>query len=115
MGASERRMDERVNIHVPLSFRELNDPNSAGQYAESENISRRGIYFETGFPLQVGELLEVSMRMPRGLAWKASSEVSCVARVVHIRTKAFSGSKRGIGLYIERYEAKASVGERWAN
>ncbi len=115
MSSSERRIDTRVNIRVPLHFRTLNAPNSAEQVAESENISQRGMFFETAVPLKVGTPLEVSLRMPPELAGKTSSDVRCVARVVHIKQSSLLGGKAGVGLHIERYEAKASAGERWAS
>lgn len=114
MNTKERRLDTRVNIRVPLRFRTLNNPNSVEQNAESENISHRGIYFETATPLKVGTPVELSLRMPEGLAGKAPSDVRCVARVVHIRPSTLSG-KPGVGLHIERYEAKAATVERWAS
>ena len=115
MSSSERRIDTRVNICVPLRFRALNNPGSTEQTAESENISQRGMYFMTTVPLKVGTPVEVSLRMPQELAVKAATEVKCVARVVHIRPSSEVGGKSGIGLHIERYEAKASVRERWAS
>jgi len=115
MSSSERRVDTRVKIRVPLQFRVLNIPNSAAQIAESENISQRGIYFETAVPLKVGTPLEVSLRMPHELSGKSSSEVRCVARVVHIRANSQGKGRAGVGLHIEQYEARATVGERWAS
>jgi hypothetical protein len=58
--------------------------------------------------------VEVSLRMPQELAGRVASDVKCVARVVHVR-QAPLGGKSGIGLHIERYEAKASMRERWAS
>ena len=115
MNSNERRFDTRVNIRVPLRFRVLNSPASTEQTTESENISQRGIYFVTNVPLKVGMPLEVSLRMPPEVAGKTSSDVRCVARVVHVQPNAALGGKSGIGLHIERYEAKASAGERWAS
>jgi PilZ domain len=115
MNSSERRIDTRVNIRVPLRFRTLNNPGAAEQIAESENISQRGIYFETAVPLKIGTAVEVSLRMPQELAGKAQSDVRCMARVVHVRPTHGSDGKVGIGLHIERYEAKVSAGERWAS
>ena len=115
MSSSERRIDTRVNIRVPLRFRALNNPGSTEQTAESENISQRGMYFMTDVPLKVGTPVEVSLRMPQELAGKSSSDVKCVARVVHVRPSSTPGGMLGIGLHIERYEAKASVRERWAS
>ena len=115
MSSSERRIDTRVNIRVPLRFRALNNPGSTEQTAESENISQRGMYFMTNVPLKVGTPVEVSLRMPQELAGKVASEVKCVARVVHVKQSPTAGGLSGIGLHIERYEAKASVRERWAS
>jgi len=115
MSSSERRIDTRVNVRVPLQFRVLNNPGSTEQTAQSENISQRGLYFLTSVPLKVGTPLEVSLRMPQELAGRVASDVKCVARVVHIRQSSAPGGMSGIGLHIERYEAKASVRERWAS
>ena len=115
MSSSERRIDTRVNIRVPLLFHALNNPGSTEQKAESENISQRGIFFSTDVPLTVGTPVEVSLRMPQELAGKMASDVKCVARVVHVRPSSSVGGKMGIGLHIERYEAKASARERWAS
>jgi Tfp pilus assembly protein PilZ len=115
MSSSERRIDTRVNICLPLRFRALNNPGATEQTAHSENISQRGIFFETNVPLKVGTPVEVSLRMPQELAGKMSSDVKCVARVVHVRPSDAPGGMAGIGLHIERYEAKASLRERWAS
>lgn len=114
MTSSERRIDTRVNIAVPLRFRALNNPGATEQMAESENISQRGMYFLTNIPMKVGTPVEVSLCMPQELAGKVSSEVKCVARVVHVKP-AGPGGILGIGLHIERYEAQAVTRERWAS
>ena len=118
MNSRERRNDTRVNIRVPFRFRVLNNPGELEHSAESENISQRGILFATAHPLKVGTPLEVSLKMPQELAGTSSSDVKCVARVVHVEPNAFSEGKAGIGVHIERYEAVASAGagarkERW--
>ena len=110
MNSIERRIDPRLNVKVPLRFRLLNNPGAAEETAESINISQRGILFATAVPLIVGTPLVVSLRMPRELASQNASDVKCVARVVHIQPNAFLGGKAGIGLHIERYEARAAAG-----
>jgi hypothetical protein len=115
MSSSERRLDTRVNISVPLRFRALNNPGSTDQAAESENISQRGMYFLTHVPLKIGTPVEVSLRMPPELSGMVASEVKCVARVVHVTPSSAPGGMLGIGLHIERYEARASARERWAS
>jgi hypothetical protein len=115
MNSSERRFDTRVNVNVPLRFRALNNPGATEQTAQSENISQRGLYFLTDVPLKIGTPVEVSLRMPQELSGRVSSDVKCVARVVHVKQSSAPGGMSGIGLHIERYEAKASVRERWAS
>ena len=115
MSSIERRIDPRVNLRVPLRFRILNGPDSSAQIAEAENISQRGIYFTTAVPMKVGMPVEVSLRMPQELGVKPQSDVTCVALVVRIHQNAALGGKSGVGLHIERYEAKTFVGERWAS
>jgi hypothetical protein len=115
MSSSERRIDTRVNVCVPLRFRVLNNPGSTEQTAHSENISQRGLYFLTNVPLKIGTPVEISLRMPQELAGRVASDVKCVARVVHVRESSAPGGLSGIGLRIERYEAKASARERWAS
>jgi hypothetical protein len=115
MSSSERRIDSRVNIRVPLRFRALNNPAATEHLAESENISQRGMFFTTVVPLKVGTPVEVSLRMPQELAGKLASEVKCVARVVHVKQESGTGGLLGIGLHIERYEAQTSTRERWAS
>ena len=115
MSSNERRIDTRVNVRVPLRFRILDSSDLGEQTAESENISQRGMYFTTTCALKVGTPLEVSLRMPQGVAGMSSSDVKCVARVVHVHPNTLLGGKGGVGLHIERYEARASAGDRWTS
>ena len=115
MSSNERRLDTRVNVRVPLRFRVLNNSSAAEQSAVSENISQRGVFFWTRVPLHVGTPVELSLRMPQEIAGKVSAEVKCVARVVHVQENLGLGGKSGIGLHIERYEARAYALERWAS
>src|SRR5258708_811828 len=75
------------------------------QLGVSENLSQRGIYFETTVPLKIGMLLEVILRMPYELFGRLTTESKCLARVVRVKEDSAAGKKSGIGLHIERYEA----------
>jgi PilZ domain len=111
MDSRERRIDTRVNITVPFRFRVLNNPGATEQVAESINISQRGLLFATTIPLNVGTPLEVSLKIPKELAGPVSTEVRCLARVVHVQPSAFFGGKAGIGLHIEGYKEEAAARE----
>ncbi len=114
MITNERRTANRVNLRIPVRFRTLASPAGGEQSAESVNISPRGVYFATPFPLKVGAPLELFLRMPSELTGQAGTELRCTARVVHIQPDTFLGGKAGVGVRIERYEAMANV-ERWAS
>lgn len=109
MNSRERRIDTRVNVNVPVRFRVLNSPGAQELSGESINISQRGILFATAIPLIVGTPLEVWLKMPRELAGDATSDLKCVARVVHVEPNAFLGGKAGIGLHIEQYQARTAA------
>jgi hypothetical protein len=115
MSSSERRIDTRVQVRVPLRFRALNNPGATEQLAESENISQRGIFLSTIVPLKIGTPVEVSLRMPPEIAGRSGGDVRCLARVVHVRPSSAPGEVSGLGLHIERFEARASALERWAS
>ena len=115
MNSHERRIAPRVNVRVPLRFRIFNGPKSTQHEAESENISRRGLYFQTEVPLEVGALLEVTMRIAKDVTGKIANDIACMARVVRVQMPEQGALKRGIGLHIERYEISLPSGDRWAN
>jgi len=114
MPSSERRAEPRINLHVPLRFRPLNNPGSPVQMAESVNVSRRGIFFVSAAPLAVGAHVELQFKMPGEFGGQSGSEAKCSARVVHVEPDAFLGGKAGVGLHIERYETMQAV-DRWAS
>ena len=114
MVTAERRVAPRVNLKIPLRFRSILNPTTPEQKAESLNLSQRGAYFVTDFPLNVGMPVELFLKMPRELTGQEATEVRCAARVVHVQPNIFVGNKSGVGVHIESYEA-VSTGERWAS
>lgn len=114
MSSSERRVDHRINVRVPLRFRPLDNPGSPVQMAESVNVSQRGIYFASAATLAVGTPVEVQFKMQGEFGGQNGSEVKCAARVVHVEPDTFLGGKAGVGLHIERYETMRAV-DRWAS
>ena len=107
---TDRRNDTRVSVRVPLRFKLIGLQNAEEQVAESENLSQRGVFMWTEYPLNVGAQVELKLRMPREISGDLAAEVHCTARVVHI----VKGERQsGVGLRIERYHAAAER-ERWA-
>lgn len=114
MDANERRRETRVDVRVPLRFRPVANPNVPEQKAESVNVSSRGMYFTTDFPMKVGAELVLWMTMPAQVTASGARDVRCVARVVHVEPTGRLVRKVGVGLRIESVAAAARI-ERWAS
>jgi hypothetical protein len=114
MNSSNRRLEPRIDLRVPLKFRPVTTPPSNEQRAESINLSRRGLCFVTESPLQLGAQVEVFMTMPSEISGSPEAEIRCIARVVHVRTGWMSG-KAAIGLRVERYETMSHKADRWTS
>ena len=115
MTSIDRRNDPRVNACVPIKFRVLDNPEIAEQNAESQNMSQNGVYFLTSAPLQIGMPMELTLRIPQDLGKKVSSEVVCLGRVVRVQPIDSKEGVLGVGIHIERFNAKTQAEERWAS
>ncbi len=109
MTTNDRRENQRLEVRVPLRFRPLVNPPAGNLRAESINLSPRGIYFASDYPLRVGSQIEMHMRMPREVSGQPNDDVHCTGRVVHIEPATFPGGKAGVGVYIESFEAAAGA------
>ncbi|PYU35055.1 MAG: hypothetical protein DMG31_04720 [Acidobacteria bacterium] len=109
---TDRRNETRVNVRIPLKFKLIGNQSAGEQMAESENLSQRGIFMWTAYPLKIGVQVELKLRMPSEISGLAASEVQCTARV--IRLQETDSALLGVGLRIERYHATAER-ERWAS
>lgn len=110
---TDRRNEARVNLRIPLRFKPIGNPSAGEQMAESENLSQRGIFIWTAYPLKLGAQLELRLRMPSEISGIPASEVHCTARVVRIQ-ESDSGGLLGAGLRIERYHTTVER-DRWAS
>lgn len=110
---TDRRNETRVSVRIPLRFKLLGNQSAGEQIAESENLSQRGVFMWTAYPLKIGAQVELKLKMPSEISGLAVSEVHCTARVIRIQ-ESDSGGLVGVGLRIERYHATAER-ERWAS
>lgn len=113
MKQSERRVLPRYCIHIPVRFRAIG---LAGETAEgrteSLNLSRRGIYFATRFPLKVGMPILMWLRMPREVTGTGPIEARCYGRVVHARTGLYADGRICYGVEIEEFMSPAFAEKR---
>jgi c-di-GMP-binding flagellar brake protein YcgR len=110
---TDRRNDTRVNVRTSLRFKLIGNQTAGEQLAESANLSQRGVFMWTAYPLKMGAQVELRLRMPNEISGFPASEVQCTARVVRIQESGSAGLL-GVGLQIERYHATGER-ERWAS
>ena len=72
---TERRNETRVNVRIPLKYKLMGNQSAGEQIGESENVSQRGVFMWTAYPLEIGTQVELRLRMP--------SEVSPLAARSH--------------------------------
>jgi PilZ domain-containing protein len=103
MTSTERRLAARFNLKLPVRVR---IPKSIvpEQWAESLNVSPRGIYFVTDLSLQKGMAVQVAFEMPEEVTKKPASEWRCTGHVVHIQPNGSPQGAIGVGVAFDCYE-----------
>jgi hypothetical protein len=109
----KQRNETRVTVREQVRFRPVTEPVSSEKLAETVNMSMGGLCLATDFPLQVGTLVELFVRIPREVSGERPTDVRCVARVVHIDSGNGAG-KAGVGMRIERCEM-IKTHDRWVS
>jgi hypothetical protein len=97
----ERRVGQRFEYHLPVSIRIVEqNVNVAGC---TENLSARGAYVYTEYPLKEGAAVELTLTMPSEITLGEKMRVRCKGRVV--RAAIPDGkSKPGIAVHFDNYE-----------
>jgi hypothetical protein len=94
---AHRRPTRRYAVKVPLKICLMDSPSLPEREADSANISSRGVYFDSNFPFQIGERVEVMLTMPEEIAGRPSRAWRCHGRVV----RADIGPAIGTGVSVE--------------
>jgi hypothetical protein len=95
---SNRRFTPRFNLKIPFVFCPMNTPLERGQAAKSINISERGVYFKTKYPVFVGLPVRVLLQMPTQCGGNPSTRVIFTGRVSHVTE---SGPHPSLGVGVE--------------
>ena len=97
----ERRAAQRFDVHLPVT---VNLPESASTgHGFTQDLSARGVFLYTDFPLSEGDSVELTFVMPSEITLAENMPVRCRGRVM--RTAPTAGSnKMGIAVHLEGYE-----------
>jgi hypothetical protein len=97
----ERRAAQRFDVHLPVTVN-LPDHLSSG-HGFTQDLSARGVFLYTDFPLSEGDGVELTLVMPSEITLAENMPVRCRGRVM--RTAVTVGSnKMGVAVHLEGYE-----------
>ena len=111
MRVSDRRFARRFAIGMPMRVH-LWKSTGPGKTVRVNNVSERGVYFETDSPLEVGSSLRMSLEMPEEVTGLPPAEWSCVGTVVHAQPVAANPNSAGVGVRFDFFESSACAASR---
>jgi len=97
----ERRVGQRFELHIPVSMK------LAGSQLEAcgftQDLSARGSFFFTDFPVAPGENVELTLLMPSEITLGESMRVRCPGTVLRVVQPSI-GTKLGVAVHFASYE-----------
>ena len=110
--SQNRRLARRYSLRVPVRFRLRRASNPCEQEVESENISRRGVFFRTGLSLSKGAPVDILLEMPEEVTGVPAANWLCTGRVVRIE-KDTENARLGVAIQFDFYEVSRSQKSHW--
>jgi len=108
----DRRLAERHELRTPLRLR-VRKPEEREQKVESENVSRRGVYFTTDLPLSEGMMLDVLLEMPETISGVRAAQWMCMGHVVRVERNGHANGLRGVGVEFDFYVVSHTATPKW--
>lgn len=100
---SDRRLARRHQLKTPLRVR-IRRLNDAERDVESENLSKRGVFFATDLPLSKGASLDLLLEMPEAVTGMPPAQWLCTGHVARVVPMKSPKSPYGIGVQFDCYE-----------
>jgi hypothetical protein len=97
----ERRVGQRFDFHVPVSVKLAGSQHEACGF--TQDLSARGTFFYTDFPLGPGENVELTLMMPSEITLGENMRVRCQGTVLRV-IQPSAGTKLGVAVYFAGYE-----------
>jgi hypothetical protein len=97
----ERRAGQRFDFHLPVSVKLANSTHDACGF--TQDLSARGTFFYTDYPLGIGETVELTLLMPSEITLGENMRVRCLGRVLRVIQPSV-GTKLGVAVYFAGYE-----------
>jgi hypothetical protein len=97
----ERRCGQRFDLQVPVSVRLAGSQHESDGF--TQNLSSRGTFFYTDFPVAAGEAVEVTLLMPSEITLGESMRVRCQGTVLRVVQPAL-GTRLGVAVHFSNYD-----------
>jgi hypothetical protein len=97
----ERRAGQRFDFHLPVSVRLSGSKHEACGF--TQDLSARGTFFYTDYPLGAGETVELTLSMPSEITLGENMRVRCLGKVLRVLQPAV-GTKLGVAVHFAGYE-----------
>jgi hypothetical protein len=97
----ERRAAQRFDYHLPVTVR-LPEGLAEGQ-GFTQDLSARGVFFYTDFPLAEGDAIELTLVMPSEITLGKNMPVRCRGKVTRV-AQLNGASKTGVAVHLEGYD-----------
>jgi len=85
------------------------------QKAESENISRRGVFFYSDLLLTEGTILDLLLEMPEAISGVRAAHWNCMGHVVRVVPPELGNHAVGIGVEFDFYVVSHEAKPQWAS
>ena len=108
----DRRLAERHAMRTPLRLR-LRRPQGSELKVESENVSRRGVFFTTDVQMNEGTVLDLLLEMPEAITGVRAAQWICMGHVVRIEPGKLTNGTRGVGVEFDFYVVSHTATPRW--
>lgn len=97
----ERRCGQRFALHVPVSIKPSGSQHESSGF--TQDLSTRGAFFFTDFPLAQGEVVEITLVMPSEITLGESMRVRCQGTVLRV-VQPSVGTMLGVAVHFSHYE-----------
>jgi len=102
----ERRCGQRFALNVPVSVKLSGSQHESSGF--TQDLSTRGAFFFTDFPLAQGEVVEITLIMPSEITLGESMRVRCQGTVLRV-VQPSVGTMLGVAVHFSHYEYLAKA------
>jgi|SRR5579859_340832 len=110
----DRRLAVRHLVKVPIRLHIRRAANASEHRCESENLSRRGVFFRTDLRLTEGAIVDLLLEMPEEITEVPAATWLCTGRIVRVVPMTPRRGMLGVAVKFDFYEISRSQKSLWA-